>query len=111
MEQKTKKLFMDCLCYGRDILSIVRGVTLKEYLADRTRCYAVRHAFTVIGEAMNAIRISDEEALKAFPEAAQIIGLRNRLVHGYMEIDDTIIWDLTHGALKEFLNKLKKVLS
>jgi uncharacterized protein with HEPN domain len=33
----------------------------------------------------------------------KIIGLRNRIAHGYFEVDKDVIWDtLTDGSLDEF---------
>lgn len=51
---------------------------------------AVEREFEIIGEAMNKLDKLNPE----FPITSkeQIIGLRNRVIHGYDKIDDEIVW-------------------
>ncbi|HIK08926.1 MAG TPA: DUF86 domain-containing protein [Oscillatoriaceae cyanobacterium M33_DOE_052] len=53
----------------------------------------VLHHLAIIGEAVNAL---PAELLEKKPEMpwAQIIGLRNRLIHEYFRIDPEIIWSI-----------------
>ena len=37
----------------------------------------------------------------------QIVGMRNRLVHAYFDINADILWDTVQVALPELLEKLK----
>ena len=38
-----------------------------------------------------------------------MVGLRNRLIHGYFDIDLDIVWDTIKGDLPPLLEKLEKL--
>jgi uncharacterized protein with HEPN domain len=46
----------------------------------------------IIGEAVNIFL--KESATNQFENASRIISLRNRLIHSYVNIDDSIIWSI-----------------
>lgn len=59
----------------------------------------------VIGEAAN--RLSAEDRVR-FPEVpwADIISLRNRLIHGYDAVDLDIVWQVVTGDLPTLIDQL-----
>jgi len=63
---------------------------------------AVKREFEIIGEAMNIINNIDPEIY--ISSKFQNTGFRNRVVHGYDNIDDEIIW----GTIIRYLPNLKK---
>jgi uncharacterized protein with HEPN domain len=77
---------------------------------DKMYLYAVVHALQVIGEA--AARIS-ETTRTAYPDLAwkAIIGMRNRIVHDYLNIDHDIVWHVVSVELKEVVEKSSRILS
>jgi uncharacterized protein with HEPN domain len=54
---------------------------------------AVERDLEIIGEAMNQLRVLDRTTFERIPEAALIIGMRNRLIHAYANVNDQMIWD------------------
>ena len=73
----------------RDIQIIVgKHGTIDNTLSDTEGGYAIMMCITQIGEAVN--KIEDENILAELP-ASKITGLRNRIVHGYEDIDSKII--------------------
>lgn len=71
------------------------------YMSNKMLRRAIEREFEIIGEAMNRI-------MKLHPEIQilgkyQIIGMRNRVIHGYDKIDDSIIW----GTIVRHLPSLK----
>ncbi len=74
----------------------------KAYLSNKMLRRAVEREFEIIGEAMNKLDSIDSEL--EISSKRQIIGLRNRVIHGYDKIDDEIIW----GVIVRHLPKLKK---
>jgi len=51
---------------------------------------AVEREFEIIGEAMKMLANMDENI--PITSKQQIIGMRNRVIHGYDKIDDEIVW-------------------
>ena len=75
---------------------------------DRMLLFAVVHAIEVIGEA--AARVSDETRRLApnIPWTA-IVGMRNRLIHGYFDIDTSIVWKTVSVGIPALLAKRSSV--
>jgi len=59
--------------------------------ADEMLRFALVRAIEIIGEAASRISAETREANPAIPWQA-IIGMRNRLVHAYFDIDTDILW-------------------
>ena len=62
---------------------------------------AVERQLVIIGEALNKLRLIESEIV--IENDKQIIGFRNRLVHAYDSIDNSIVW----AILNRHLEKLK----
>ena len=77
-----------------------------EYEKDLKTKGAVERHLGIIGEAVNKfLKESNTNHLKS---ASHIISLRNRLIHSYDNVDDSIIWSIVTRhlqALKEEINK------
>ena len=78
--------------------------------SDRMLLFAVVHGIEVIGEA--ATRVSDEtrQAAPDIPWNA-IVGMRNRLIHGYFDIDTAIVWKTISVEIPALLPKLRSLIS
>ena len=60
----------------------------------------------IIGEAVNKfLKESNANVLK---NATQIISLRNRLIHSYDTVDDSIIWSILTRHLKPLKDEINK---
>jgi uncharacterized protein with HEPN domain len=73
-----------------------------DYMSNKMLRPAVEREFEIIGEAMTRIYKIDPEI--ALSSKKQIIGMRNRVIHGYDNIDHEIIW----GTIVRHLPVLKK---
>jgi uncharacterized protein with HEPN domain len=71
------------------------------YVADKMLRRAVEREFEIIGEAMS--RIEKLDPALNISGKRQIIGMRNRVIHGYDKIDNEIIW----GTIVRHLPSLK----
>jgi uncharacterized protein with HEPN domain len=72
------------------------------YTADKKLRRAVERELEIIGEAVNKILLLDPEA--PIDNARKIIGLRNRVIHAYDNVDNETVW----GVLTTHLPILKK---
>jgi uncharacterized protein with HEPN domain len=81
---------------------IGKNLDFNQYLANKMLRRAVEREFEIIGEAMT--RISKIDTNFPISSKKQIIGMRNRVIHGYDKIDDEIVW----GTIIRHLPVLKK---
>ena len=67
---------------------------------------ALTRLVEIIGEAAAQVTDAAQSELSDVPWP-QIVGMRNRLVHAYFDINADILWDTVQVALPELLEKLK----
>lgn len=86
------------------------GLTLEEIKQDELRVLALARLLEIIGEA--ASRISSETTLK-YPHVpwAQMVGMRNHLIHGYFNVDLNIIWETLNSNLPSLIPLLENIIS
>lgn len=83
-------------------------MTYEQFLNYSKTVDAVIRNFEIIGEAAN--RLSDEFKDK-HPDIDwhKIRGFRNRIVHDYMGIDYSIVWQIRNKFLIELIEQLKAI--
>ena len=78
--------------HAHELVDIVRGRSRGDLDTDLLALAVVR-LLEIIGEA--AARVPAEERdLRAGIQWSSIVGLRNRLIHGYDDIDHDIVWEI-----------------
>lgn len=90
----------------RSIIRFAAGMTLDDYLADEKTRFAVMRAYEILGEAVRHL----PDALKlANPDIpwATMAAVRNRIIHGYFGIDDSILFTTIDEDLKPLLPRLE----
>lgn len=92
-------------------LSHVEGMSKEDFLADKKTQQAVILNIIVIGEA--ATQIADEcpDFAAAHPSVPwkQMRGMRNRMAHGYFEINLDVVWDTVQQSLPELQQQLLSI--
>ena len=87
----------------------VKDFNFDDYQDDYKTKSAVERQFGIIGEALS--KTLKEEPNISISHAPEIIGLRNRIIHAYNGINDTIIWAIITNhlpVLKREVNILLK---
>lgn len=77
-----------------------------EYQKDLKTKGAVERHLGIIGEAVN--KFLKESRTNNLENASQIISLRNRLIHSYDNIDDSIIWSIVSRHLRPLKDEINK---
>jgi uncharacterized protein with HEPN domain len=95
--------------YAREARELMRNKTRTDLDTDRTLGLAVLRCLEIVGEAANRI---PESVRQRYPQILwpQIIGTRNRLVHGYDLVDYDIIWSTVTEDLPPLIAELEKIL-
>ncbi|AUL99986.1 DUF86 domain-containing protein [Zoogloeaceae bacteirum Par-f-2] len=94
---------------ARDACGFVQGLSKEDFLADKRTQQAVIMSLIIIGEA--ATKVMERHAVfadqhKQVPWRA-MRGMRNRIAHGYFDINLDVVWDTVQTALPELLKKLR----
>lgn len=80
-----------------------------EFIADSLRIDAVLRNFEIIGEASNNLS-DDFKEQHATIDFRSAIGIRNRLIHGYDDVDLNIVWDTIKDDLPTLKQAIEKIL-
>ena len=73
---------------------------------DRMLLFAAVRAIEVIGEAASKVTSETREAAPTIPWTA-IISMRNRLIHGYFDIDADLVWKTATEEIPELQRALQ----
>ncbi|MBP9022655.1 MAG: DUF86 domain-containing protein [Spirochaetes bacterium] len=90
------------------IIDFTKDIDFDSFSKDLKTRYAVIRCFEVMGEA--AKRIPDEIRNKYPAIPWKIISaMRDRLIHGYDVVDDSVLWKTVVLDLPELLKNLRKI--
>ena len=83
----------------------LRGVTYEKFSRNDLLIDAIVRELTIIGEAAKQVSEKFQEKHPRVP-FYEIIGMRNRIIHEYFDVDLKIVWE----TCKQNLKNLKKVI-
>ena len=119
MDRKVK-LYVDIISSITLIEDFLGPINLfQQYSVDLKTKSAIERQLGIIGAAVKKIKDiesaeqqnnaskDDSEPEEPMPYQHEIIGVRNRLIHGYDNINDYVIWSI----LKDYLTPLKEYVS
>jgi len=95
--------------HAREAIAMLQGYSRSDLDRNRMLSLALIQLAQIIGEAANRV---SKLRRKRHPEIpwAQIIGFRNRLVHGYDTINFDLLWQILMVDLPELIPKLEKIV-
>ncbi len=109
MNRETRKRLVDAKMTCERIIHYVEGQTAESYLANEALQLIVERLLITVGEAIN-VAIRQADGSLTVEGSSQIIGLRNRIVHGYDDIKQEIIWDTAVTDMPVLLAHLDELL-
>jgi uncharacterized protein with HEPN domain len=87
------------------------GKTLADYAAHAMLRAAVERQFEIIGEALNQMFRRDVSLTLRISGHQRIIAFRNRLIHGYADIDHEVVWGILEANLPTLRLEVEALLS
>lgn len=109
MDEHTLKCLYDI---QESILSIEAFIgsnyNFKHYIQNKQLRRAVERELEIIGEALNRIAKVEKIEIQFY---RQIVGLRNRIVHSYDNIDDELIWTIATRHLPILKIEIENLLN
>ena len=97
------------LDHSREAVELAAGKKRSDLDADRQLNLALVRLLEIVGEA--ASRATEEER-RLCPSVPwnQIVGLRNRLIHGYDSVDFDVLWGIVATDLPKLIGELEQGL-
>ena len=103
--------------YVRDMIECCHGVLMHTAGLDRELVFGtriVREAtlwnIGILGEAANRIPEAVRDAHREIPWRT-IIDARNRIIHGYGDIDEDVAWDIVSRDISELMPRRRALLA
>jgi len=107
MSDRPSELLVDDIVDAIDrIQRYTAGMSQREFERDDKCCDAVVRNIEIVGEAANRLS-EDFKSQHPDIEWGKIVGLRNRIVHGYFGIDLSIIWQVVQSNLPDLKRRLQ----
>jgi len=85
-------------------LGFIRGRDRADLDTDRMLVFALVRAIEIIGEAASRVSQEGRAEIPGIPWS-RIVGMRNRLIHAYFEVDAEILWNTATEALPELIGQ------
>ena len=91
--------------------SYIDGMQKQDFLADKKTQQAVVLNLLVLGETATKILQNQPEFAALYPEIPwrSMKGMRNRIAHGYFDINLDVVWETTHTALPKLALQLTQL--
>ena len=98
------------LDYARKAVKFTRGRSRTDFDGDEVLALATIHAIEILGEAASTL---SPDLRRRHPDIAWdlISGTRNRLIHGYIDVDLDIIWTIIKHDLPPLIKELERIVS
>jgi uncharacterized protein with HEPN domain len=91
------------------ILAFIQGKSRENLDTDRLLLSGILRELEILGEAAGKISQQTKDAFPEFPWK-QMIGMRNRLIHAYFDVDHDIVWKTIKDFLPSFTITLSKII-
>ena len=92
-----------------DVGNFIEGMDFEDFVKDKKTIYSVVRAIEIIGEATKNV---PEQIRKKYPDIPwkKIVGMRDRLVHGYFGVDLEILWETAKEDVPQLKVPVSKVI-
>ena len=98
---------------AKDARAFMDGLSKADFLENKCVQQAVILSFIIIGEAATKVMDGYPEFTQAHTEVPwrDMRGMRNRMAHGYFDINLELVWETVQEWLPELLTQLSQITS
>lgn len=86
------------------------GKTFDDYMHDAMLRPAVERELQIVGEAITQVARIDPQTAAGISGFRRIIAFRNILIHGYADVDNTLVWDVVEAKLPLLKREIELLL-
>ena len=94
---------------AEDASSFVVGREREDLEKDRMLALALVRSIEIIGKAGARVSAQGRAEVPRIPWT-EIVAMRNRLIHGYFDVDLDIVWETTQKVLPPLVDTLRNTL-
>jgi uncharacterized protein with HEPN domain len=94
---------------ARKIITKIQGKTRADFDDDENLRLALAHLIQTIGEAARKVPADLRSAHPEIPWK-RIMGMRHKIVHDYMEIDEDVVWNVASKHLPTLVEQLEPLV-
>lgn len=95
---------------AREAMEMARGQQRGDLDADRKLCLSLVHLLEIVGEAANGISPEFRQEHSDLPWK-RMTGMRNRLIHGYFDVNLDIVWQTVTEDLPLLIHRLENLVT
>ena len=109
MSEREWRFYLDDMTqFAERVISYSEGMSQEDFESNSLNYDAITRNIELIGEAATRI---PEEIRASNPNIPwrQIIATRNQLIHGYLGIDNDVLWSIVQDDIPSLLQQLKKL--
>lgn len=94
-----------------DALSYIDGLVFVDFLDDKRTQQACIMNILIVGEAATKLMNEFPDFVNQHPQIAwrSMRGMRNRIAHGYFDINLQVVWETLQTALPDLKSKIQEI--
>lgn len=96
--------------HAAEAVALLRGRSRQDLDEDRLLNLALVRLVEIVGEAASRVPATEQERFVAIPWR-EVVGMRNRLVHGYDQVDFGVLWQVVQDDLPSLVKELDRMLA
>lgn len=110
MSEREWRFYLDdMLGFAENVLAYTDGFDQDTFAATGLNYDATIRNLELIGEAASHIPSEIRETYTSIPWR-QVIATRNRLIHGYLGIDNDTLWSIIQGDIPSLITELQNII-
>jgi uncharacterized protein with HEPN domain len=90
-------------------INFVEGISREDFDNDELLRLAITHLLQIIGEAARRVSLDFRAAHPEIPWKA-IVGMRSKVVHDYLNVDEDVVWETVKEDLAPLVVELERLL-
>lgn len=94
---------------ARKAVAKTQGISREVYDEEENLRLALAHLVQILGEAAGHVT-SETQAAHAEIPWREIIGMRHKIVHDYMNLDEDVLWEVVTQDLKPLIATLEQIV-